>query len=167
LFTGFGGMFGRRFRLGPSLMRSIQKGAKSMHTLFMKTPHYLLLEGKTRIQPSVVPEHSGPGYHVFYAFSDKPQYDLFQVNSNRALVPYPLVSRFLMECISMSVDEEQLLVIDAVAPNDAVVHAATMKSVLSCLGSRAEHVGISFRLTKQNGDDAYTITKSQDSEHVQ
>ncbi len=137
-----------------------------MHTLFMKTPHYLLLEGKTRIKPLVIPKHSGPGYCVFYAFSDKPQYDLFQVNSNRALVPYPLVSTFLTECISESNGKEHLLVIDAVSPNDDVLNAATMKDILCCLRSRAEEVGVSFRLTKRNGDHAYTVTKAQDNENM-
>lgn len=135
-----------------------------MHTLYMKTPYYFLLEGKTRIKPLVTPKHSGPGYCVFYAFSDKPQYDLFQANANRALVPYPLVSTFLLECISLSADEEHLLVIDAVGPKDPVLNAVTMKSVLNCLASREEHVGVSFRLTKHEGDQAYTVTKSQDNQ---
>ncbi len=136
-----------------------------MDTLFMKTPHYFLLEGKTRIQPSVASELSGPGYCVFYAFSDKPQYDLFQVNSNRALVPYPLVSTFLTECMAMPDCEEHLLVIDAVTPDDAVLHAATMKAVLSSLGSRTERVDISFDLTKHDGDANYAVAKSQDNQH--
>lgn len=137
-----------------------------MHTLYMKTPYYFLLEGKSRIKPLVVPKHSGPGYCVYYAFSDKPQYDLFQANSNRALVPYPLVSTFLMECISLGEDQEQLLVIDAVGPQDAVLHAATMRSVLNSHASRDEHVGIAFRLTKREGDQAYAVTKSHDNQEL-
>jgi hypothetical protein len=39
-----------------------------------------------------------------------------------------------------------------------------MKSVLNCLVSREEHVPISFRLTKGDGDQAYSVTKAQDHE---
>lgn len=125
-----------------------------MHTLYMKTPYYFLLEGKARIKPSVIPKHSGPGYCVYYAFSDKPQYDLFQANSTHALMPYPLVPTFLMECISLAGDEEQLIVIDAVGPHDTVLNAATMRSVLSSHATRDEHVGIAYRLTKREGDQS-------------
>ena len=62
-----------------------------MTALLVKTPSYVLLDGKHPLGPNLLRPNDGPEAVAFYGFSDKPPYDRFCANCELALRPYPLV----------------------------------------------------------------------------
>lgn len=131
-----------------------------MTALFVNTPCYVLLDGKQRLGPALLPPYAGSEGVVIYGFSDKPVYDLFCANSELALIPYPLVNGYLKNQITDSGDAIQLVVVDAGGPNEARLNAATMKSVLEAQEQKLERVTISFHLMLDQGSQAYRIEKA-------
>ena len=131
-----------------------------MTTLLVNTPCYVLLDGKQRLGPKLLPPHSGPEGVAVYGFSDKPPYDLFCANCELALTPYPLVKGYLKNQITDSGDAVQLIVVDAAGPNEFQLNAATMNSVLEALEQKSDRVTISFRLILDKGSQAYRVEKA-------
>lgn len=131
-----------------------------MTSLLVNTPCYVLLDGKQRLGPKLLPLHAGTEVVAIYGFSDKPPYDLFCANSQLALTPYPLVKGYLKNQITDSGDAIRLVVVDAAGPNEAQLDAATMKSVLEAQEQKADHVAVSFHLMLDQGSHAYRIEKA-------
>ena len=130
-----------------------------MTALLVNTPCYVLLDGKQRLGPKLLPPHGGPEAVAIYGFSDKPPYDLFCANCELALTPYPLVKGYLKNQITDSGDAVHLVVVDAAGPNEAHLNAATMQSVLEAQEQKAAQVTISFRLMLDQGLQAYRVEK--------
>jgi len=131
-----------------------------MTALLLNTPCYVLLDGKQRLGPKLLPLHDGPEGVAIYGFSDKPPYDLFCANSELALTPYPLVKGYLKNQITESREAVHLVVVDAAGPNEAQLNAATMNSVLEALEQESDRVTISFRLMLDQNSQAYRIEKA-------
>lgn len=131
-----------------------------MNDLFVNTPRYVLLDGKQRLGPKLLPAHAGTEGMAIYAYSDKPPYDLFCANCKLALTPYPLVKGYLKNQITDSGDAIQLVVVDAAGPNETQLNAATMKSVLEALEQGSQRVTISFHLMLDPVSQAYRIEKA-------
>ena len=130
-----------------------------MTALLVDTPCYVLLNGKQRLGPKLLPPHGGSDDVAIYGFSDKPLYDLFCANSELALTPYPLVKGYLKNQITDSRDAVHVVVVDAAGPNEAQLNATTMKSVLDSLEQQADHVTISLRLLLDQASQMYRIEK--------
>lgn len=136
-----------------------------MNTLLAPTPYYVLLEGKQRLSPKLLPLHDGMEYVAIYGFSDKQPYDLFCANCDLPLTPYPLVKGFLETRIADSGSAILLVVMDAEGPQEPQLNAATMNSVLEALEHEASHVSVTYRLTFDRESHAYRVENtSQDLE---
>jgi len=57
--------------------------------------YYVLMDGKRRFGPEVVPLAAGTECLAVYGFSDKNRFDKFCAKSQLALVPYPLTQFYL------------------------------------------------------------------------
>lgn len=131
-----------------------------MNALAVSTPRYVLRHQNTGIGPSLSSTHSGPRYTAIYAFSDKQPYDVFCKNSQQALVPYPLVARYLSNQLAEAGDTIPLLVIDAAGPNEPYLHAATYTAVLEAIEKREALVSTSFSLEFDPSEQAYRVAKA-------
>jgi hypothetical protein len=131
-----------------------------MTAQLVNTPYYVLLDGKHRLSPVLLPTDLRSEGVAIYGFSDKPPYDLFCANSELALTPYPLVKGYLKNQIAVAGDAIQLVVVDAAGPNDTQLNAATMKSVLEAQENKSERVTISFHLMLDRGSQAYRVEKA-------
>ena len=87
-----------------------------MTALLVKTPSYVLLDGKHPLGPNLLRPNDGPEAVAFYGFSDKLAYDRFCANCELALRPYPLVKGDLKNLIARSGDSVCLVVVDAEGP---------------------------------------------------
>ena len=131
-----------------------------MTALFVNTPCYVLLDGKHRLGPMLLPSDARSEGVAIYGFSDKTPYDLFCANSELALTPYPLVKGYLKNQITDSSDAIHLVVVDAAGPSETQLNAATMESVLEAQEQKSEGVTISFHLMLDRGSQAYRIEKA-------
>lgn len=128
-----------------------------MITVVAVTPYYVLLEGKCRIGPKVLPLHSRIECSPIYGFSDKGPYDRFCANSQLALTPYPLVKGYLRNQIEAADERLHLVVVDAVGPSQPLLHATTMEVLLEAQEKRTVHVTLTHQLTFDQQADAYRV----------
>ena len=128
-----------------------------MSAMLGGTPYYVLMDGSRRIGPKTVPLLSGIECSTIYGFSDKDPYDNFQLNSQLALTPYPLVKGYLRNQTSATGDGLKLLVIDAAGPRDLCVYAATMEAVLEAQENRMTRVSTAYRLVFDQEVVAYRV----------
>ncbi len=119
----------------------------------MATPYYVLMSGTNRIGPTMQRLPSDSECAVLYAFSGKESYDAFCDKSDEDLRPYPLVKGYLQGQIDTAVEPGieptllRLVVIDAAGPQDEILHAATMQSVLKAQKARTTQLPETHQLT--------------------
>jgi len=123
------------------------------------TPCYVLMEGKRRIGPRVVPPPAGMCLPI-YGFSDKVSFDAFRANSNLELTPFPLVKDYLQGQTEMRGTELKLVVVDASGPRAPLLDAATMEAVLDAQTQRKPHVTATHQLTFDRDTDAYRVDEA-------
>jgi hypothetical protein len=128
---------------------------------FVDTPYYVLMDGKRRLSPEVVPFPSGTECSVVYGFSDKACYDKFCANSQLALVPYPLTRFYLQDQADTPGDRINLVVVDAASPNEPCLRAGTMEAVLQGQEDRTLHVTAAYDLTFDPEAAAYRVTVNE------
>jgi hypothetical protein len=121
------------------------------------TPNYVLLNGKTRISPTVLAMHSGRTCKALYGFSDKAPYDTFRASSETPLTPFPLVKVYLRTLIETGPEELHLVILDAAGPSDATLHAATAESVLECHLNQSTAVHAEYVLTFDRQANGYRV----------
>ncbi len=64
---------------------------------FIDTPYYVVMDGKRRLGPEVVPFTLKAECVAIYRFSDKTHLDRFRANSRLPLIPYPLTTSYLRD----------------------------------------------------------------------
>ena len=121
------------------------------------TPYYVLLDGKQRFGPEVVPQPSGTECSATYGFSDKDSYDKFCANSQLALTPYPLTKFYLRNETDAPGDSLHLVVVDAAGPREPCLQAATMGAVLEAQENRRTLVIVAHQLAFDQQAAAYRI----------
>ena len=126
-------------------------------TVSALTPNYVLLNGKTRISPTVFALRSGRVCSSLYGFSDKVPYDLFRTNSALALTPFPLVKVYLRTLIETGSENLHLVILDASGPKDVTVRAASMAAVLEAQISQASSVLAEYSLTFDTEENGYRV----------
>ena len=124
---------------------------------YVDTPYFILLEGKRRVGPEVVPLPSGTECSVVYGFSGKACYDKFCANSPAALVPYPLTRFYLQNQADVPGDRINLVVVDAAGPHEPRLQAGTMEAVLQGQEERTPHVTAAYQLTIDPEAAAYRV----------
>lgn len=132
---------------------------------FAKTPHYVLKDGSHPTRPIVLRSNGEAEATVIFGFSDKPQYDAFQVASSDALTPYPLVKGYLQNQIASDDDSLKLVVLDGIAPHQQSHHAATFQHVLDSLQSDWESVPVSHLLVRDVALQGYRIETVPSASH--
>lgn len=131
-----------------------------MTALLVSTPRYILLDGKQRLGPQLLPANSNPLARAIYGFSDKQRYDQFCANSDQSLTPYPLVKDYLQQQVIKSSDVAELVVIDAAGPSDPSLNAATVNAVLEAMENKADLLTVSFKLTRDQQSQAYRVEQT-------
>jgi hypothetical protein len=124
---------------------------------FVDTPYYVLMDGKRRFGPELVPIPSGTACTAVYGFSNKECYDKFCANGQLALIPYPLTKFYLRNQPDQPGDALDLVVIDAIGPREPCLHAATMEAVLQGQEDRRPHVTGAYELTFDQKAAAYRV----------
>lgn len=132
----------------------------SMSTDSAITPNYVLLHGKTRLAPTVLPLRTGKNCSALYGFSDKAPYDLFRSNSEMALTPFPLVKVYLRTLIEAGSETLHLVIIDAISPSDPSVRAASMEAVLEAQLTQTPLVVAEYSLTLDKDSNGYRVDES-------
>ena len=127
-----------------------------MKAALRATPHYVLMDGKLPIGPSMLPPESNLECSRIYGFSDKEPYDAFCADSEMALTPYPLVKGYLRNELS-GPDGLKLVVVDAAGPRDPYLHAATMEAVLEAHEKGMAHVIAAYQLVFDEQAEAYRV----------
>lgn len=128
-----------------------------------KTPKYILRDGNNPICPSIALQSSSETEaKVVFAFSDKPEYDVFLESGSVSLMPYPLVKRFLSERLDSDKSSLQLVVIDATESEQPILFAATFQSVLDSLVTGSDSVAVSHQLMLDPSSHSYTIQAMSD-----
>lgn len=127
--------------------------------LLTDTPRYVLLHDTHPLCPNLLPPRAGPDCAAIYGFSGKQPYELFLANSDLPLRPYPLVKRFLRNQIADSRNTLQLVIVDAVGPQETELYAATIETALEAQEKNANQVAISFHLTLDPDLQAYAVEK--------
>ena len=131
--------------------------AMTTSTETFSTPNYVLLNGKTRISPTVLPMRSGRACKALYGFSDKAPYDTFRSSSESPLTPFPLVKVYLRTLIETSPDDLHLVILDATGPGDATLHAATTESILESHLKQFAAVNAEYILSFDSKANGYRI----------
>jgi hypothetical protein len=126
-------------------------------SLSSRLPVYVLLEGNEKTGPKMLATKSGIEYRAIYGFSDKPFYDRFSAQSDKALTPYPLVQGYLRGQIEEAGDVIMLVALDALSPDDEVLRAVTMSAVLDACASQQDHVSGSCRLIRNAQSRSYQV----------
>lgn len=121
------------------------------------TPQYVLMNNKQRIGPTAVRLESGVDCMPIYGFSTKDAYDRFCTNTDQALTPYPLVTFYLREQVALPDEGLKLVVVDALGPGDANLHAATMQTVLDAQENRLPHVTSDYRMVFDPVGNVYRV----------
>ena len=136
---------------------------KTIEKSSVATPHYVLMDGKNRIGPSVTRGPCANTCLAIYGFSGKLAYDRFQRNSKQKLTPYPLVKGYLSNQIAADNEADakesslKLVVLDAAGPDDPQLFAVTMQAVLDAQEDRIPQVTASHRLTFAPEHSTYQI----------
>jgi len=124
------------------------------------TPNYVLLSGKTRIAPTVLPMSSGRACTALYGFSDKDPYDTFRQSSETPLTPFPLVKVYLKTLIESGPENLHLVILDAEGPGDAILQAATTESILESHLAQSATVLAQYSLSFDSQANAYRIQEA-------
>jgi len=132
----------------------------SMSTDSAITPNYVLLHGKTRLAPTVLPLRTGKNCSALYGFSDKAPYDLFRSNSEMALTPFPLVKVYLRTLLEAVSETLHLVIIDATSPSDLSIRAASMEAVLEAQLAQIPRVLAEYSLTWDQEANGYRVDES-------
>ena len=137
---------------------------KTIDTIEIATPYYVLMDGKQRRGPALHASSSKTCVAI-YGFSDKSPYDKFLNRSEQTLTPYPLVKRYLSSQIA-AVDSDtpldsclKLVVLDAAGPDAPLLYATTMEAVLEAQENRTPQVAVSFLLSFDGTSATYQITR--------
>ncbi len=123
----------------------------------VETPHYVLKDGSHATCPAIVQAPDAPACTVIYGFSKKSRYDAFLLNSPVALMPYPLVKRFLEDQMAASAGTLQLVVVDAKSAHESVLLASTYHSILAALTSGEGTVQTTHRLVLDEAAEQYRV----------
>jgi hypothetical protein len=121
------------------------------------TPQYVLLNGKTRIAPTILALQSGRNCLALYGFSDKAPYDLFRQASELALTPFPLVKVYLRTLLETNSNDLHLVILDASGPADERLRAATMQSVLDAQLAQTASVPAQYSLRFDAPSNSYRV----------
>ena len=135
-------------------------------TVSLKIPRYVLKHGLDAIGPTNQDIDSGEAAFVIYGFSDKPEYDLFRSQDSRLLKPYPLVARFLMDELRNRTVAKQLVVLDALSPNQGTVLAAGMREILEAFNDKTDQVDVSHELVLDSSSEVYRLKRIHDNEQA-
>tara|TARA_R110002049_G_scaffold4601_5_gene32281 strand:+ start:400293 stop:400733 length:441 start_codon:yes stop_codon:yes gene_type:complete len=125
--------------------------------MLVKNPKYVLLDQAQRIAPEILESDSGLPCIAIFGFSDKPQYDAFCQHSPLALTPYPLVKGYLRGRLADAGDATLVVVVDAPGPDESVLYASTMQTVLEAHENECPQAVVTHRLTKNDRSAAYHI----------
>jgi len=131
----------------------------STKTVDAGTAHYVLMEGKERIGPKLLPLDHDVECLVIYGFSDKKPYEIFCKNSERALTPYPLVRFYLQSQVDEKDARLKLVVLDAVEPRAPILNAATMQELLTAHISGSKTLVASHQLVFDDNSSAYKASE--------
>ena len=121
------------------------------------TPNYVLLNGKIRLAPTVLPLRSGRICSSLYGFSDKVPYDLFRASSELALTPFPLVKVYLRTLLETGSENLHLVIVDATGPTNTTIRAATMEAVLEAHIAQSSSVLAEYSLTLDIEANGYRV----------
>ena len=121
------------------------------------TPNYVLLNGKIRLAPLVLPLRSGRICSSLYGFSDKVPYDLFRASCELALTPFPLVKVYLRTLLETGSENLHLVIVDATGPTDPTIRAATMEAVLEAQIAQSSSVLAEYSLTFDSVANGYRV----------
>ncbi|HUP79910.1 MAG TPA: hypothetical protein VM260_15260 [Pirellula sp.] len=124
------------------------------------TPNYVLLNGRIRLAPIVLPLQSGRICTSLYGFSDKIPYDSFRANSKLALTPFPLVKVYLRTLLETGSENLHLVIVDATGPHDPSIRAATMEAVLEAQMAHSSSVLAEYSLTFDASTNAYRVNEA-------
>ncbi len=124
------------------------------------TPNYVLLSGRIRLAPIVLPLHSGRICSSLYGFSDKIPYDTFRASSKLALTPFPLVKVYLRTLLETGSENLHLVIVDATGPTDLSIRAATMEAVLEAQLTQSSSVLAEYSLTFDAAVNGYRVNES-------
>jgi len=124
------------------------------------TPNYVLLSGRIRLAPIVLPLQSGRICSALYGFSDKIPYDTFRASSELALTPFPLVKVYLRTLLETGSEILHLVVVDAAGPTDPSIRAATMEAVLEAQLTQSSSVLAEYSLTFDANANAYRVVEA-------
>ena len=128
-----------------------------MTDLQVDTPNYVLLDRAKRLGPELIALGSGQKCIAVYGFSDKQPYDAFCKKSELALTPYPLVKGYLRNQLETADDAILIIAIDPAGPDESVLNAAIMQSVLEAQETKSLQVTVSHRLTRDEQKSAYRV----------
>ena len=131
-------------------------------TVMFRTPHYVLLDGNSRIGPELAPSSGGMERMAIFGFANKDAYNVFEGHDHRALKPYPLVKDYLRIQVSAPRARLNLVVFDAAGPIESVLHAATMEAVLEAQENQTPDIAAAYRLIFDKQVDAYRV-ESEDA----
>ncbi len=123
----------------------------------VSTPNYVLLNGKTRIAPTVLALQSGRSCCALYGFSDKTPYDLFRESSKIPLTPFPLVKVYLRTLLEANENDLHLVILDAEGPSAGTLRAATMQAVLDAQLTQVAFVTAEYSLTLDSHSNGYRV----------
>lgn len=121
------------------------------------TPLYVLKDGPFATFPSLIQVTGEATCTAIYGFSKKSTYDAFMSHSNTALMPYPLVKRFLENQMAAGADMLQLVVVDATSSNEGMLLASTFGSILDALSSGESTVQTTHRLVLDEASNQYRV----------
>ena len=121
------------------------------------TPQYVLLNGKTRLAPTVLPLKSGRNCSALYGFSDKAPYDEFRGHSAMGLTPFPLVKVYLRTLLDTDSENLHLVIVDAEGPTTGRLQAATMQAVLDAQLAQESSVVTEYSLTLDVDANVYRV----------
>ena len=130
---------------------------------FAPTPNYVLRSDNQSIFPTVNFDSPETSCVCVYGFSDKPIYDEFILGAGQLLTPYPLVKRYLANQIAdaESADSKgealRLVLLDATDPNQSVLLAATMATVLQALEDKLARVAVEYEFVFDSETACYKI----------
>lgn len=128
-------------------------------TAVFATPNYVLLDGTRRMGPDVTTLASGRSCTPLYGFSSRAQYESFRENCDLALKPYPLVMVFLRNETDAAGDDLNLVILDPVEPNQPLLHAALIKTVLDARESKEPHVSPDYTLEFDSEAGTYRVNE--------
>lgn len=134
-----------------------QRQPENEHTTQVHTPNYVLLFDKQKIGPSVIDSEATAYGVVVYGFTDEVGYRAFMANSQKLLMPYPLVKTYLRDQLSDHGTDLKLVVVDAAGPQELQVKAVTMQAVLNALEAKSTHMTATHDLEYVPADDSYRV----------